>query len=290
MGTIYRDLGHHFPLYAKHGVPTETEYWKQLVFTTQLQDQYFHMASQLLTDGGTAAAEDTVSMGVTPRDCILRGAYAVFLDNALTGQNTNYGTINIINKGGVGTGTAVMATRAFTTGVDAVQYAVTALTVSATAAHRAATIGQSITANLGKTGDGQAFNGLCVSAYMEGMLDTTNLISDEGVLMVAPHKLLVLGVYAVFKEDDITGADTNYFSINIVNKGKAGTGTDEVASIDFTSGVDATVGDDTALTLSTTAANLVVERGEVVVAQLVKVGTGMQAKAVDVVLLAKAIE
>lgn len=61
----------------------------------------------------------------------------------------------------------------------------------------------------------------------------------------------------------LTGADTDSRTLNVVNKGQAGAGSTVVASKAFTNGVNATAFDETALTLSGTAANLVVAAGDI---------------------------
>lgn len=61
----------------------------------------------------------------------------------------------------------------------------------------------------------------------------------------------------------LTGADTDSRTISLVNKGAAGSGTTTVASKAFTAGVNATDNDETAITLSATAADLVVAEGDI---------------------------
>lgn len=61
----------------------------------------------------------------------------------------------------------------------------------------------------------------------------------------------------------ITGANTDSRTIQLFNRGQAGSGTTLVASKAFTSGVNTTADDETALTLSATAADLVVAEGDV---------------------------
>lgn len=74
---------------------------------------------------------------------------------------------------------------------------------------------------------------------------------------------------------DITGADTNTRKLELVNKGSNGNGSTVIASIQFDSGVDANDFDEKALTLSATAANLVVAEGDVLAWVSTKVGTGL---------------
>lgn len=61
----------------------------------------------------------------------------------------------------------------------------------------------------------------------------------------------------------LTGANTDSRTLSIVNKALDGNGTTSVASKAFTSGVNANDFDETAITLSGTAANLVVAEGDV---------------------------
>ncbi len=73
----------------------------------------------------------------------------------------------------------------------------------------------------------------------------------------------------------ITGADTNTRSVTLVNKGQNGAGTTVVATLQFNSGVNATGSDEKTITLSATAANLVVAAGDVLQWQSTHVGTGL---------------
>lgn len=72
----------------------------------------------------------------------------------------------------------------------------------------------------------------------------------------------------------ITGANTNSRSLNVVNKGADGNGTTEVASIDFTTGVNAGDFDEVALTLAA-AADLDVAAGDVLAVDSLAPGTGL---------------
>lgn len=71
----------------------------------------------------------------------------------------------------------------------------------------------------------------------------------------------------------LTGANTDSRTISVVNKGQAGAGTTAVASKAFTSGVNAAADDSTAITLSATAADLVVTAGDVLVVKSLHVGS-----------------
>lgn len=73
----------------------------------------------------------------------------------------------------------------------------------------------------------------------------------------------------------ITGANTNSRTLTLQNRGQAGAGTTAVATLALTSGVNATADDAKALTLSGTAANLVVVAGDVLSFESVHTGTGL---------------
>lgn len=71
----------------------------------------------------------------------------------------------------------------------------------------------------------------------------------------------------------LTGANTESRTLVLVNKGQSGAGTTAVATKAFTSGVNAPADDGTSITLSGTAANLVVADGDVLVVQSNHVGS-----------------
>ncbi|HEY8818402.1 MAG TPA: hypothetical protein VIM25_06245 [Candidatus Limnocylindrales bacterium] len=75
----------------------------------------------------------------------------------------------------------------------------------------------------------------------------------------------------------LTGANTNSRTIQVFNRGQAGLGTTVMASLAFVTGVNLVAEDETALTLSVTAANLVVADGDVIEVQSLTVGTGLAA-------------
>lgn len=62
--------------------------------------------------------------------------------------------------------------------------------------------------------------------------------TKSNVIFVAPFTCKIRAV-AIFFDDDITGTATNYFNHNLVNRGTDGTGTTELANIDYASGQDA---------------------------------------------------
>jgi hypothetical protein len=73
----------------------------------------------------------------------------------------------------------------------------------------------------------------------------------------------------------ITGANTNNRVVTLANKGTAGSGTTAVATLTFASGTNAAAAASTAITLSGTAANLLVAAGEVLQWQSTINGTGL---------------
>jgi hypothetical protein len=74
----------------------------------------------------------------------------------------------------------------------------------------------------------------------------------------------------------LTGAATNYRTLRLVNKGSDGSGSTVIASLAFSgSGVVATADDEKAITLSGTAANLVVAQGDILAWDETVAGTGL---------------
>jgi hypothetical protein len=69
---------------------------------------------------------------------------------------------------------------------------------------------------------------------------------------------------AIFPNASITGAATNNRRFRVINRGTDGTGTTVVAELATASGVNPAAGDEVALTLSGTAANLEVSAGDVI--------------------------
>jgi hypothetical protein len=73
----------------------------------------------------------------------------------------------------------------------------------------------------------------------------------------------------------ITGANTNTRKHDLVNAGQAGAGTTVIATKQYNSGVNAAALDETVITLSSTAADLVVAAGDTIVLKSTLVGTGI---------------
>lgn len=85
----------------------------------------------------------------------------------------------------------------------------------------------------------------------------------------------VVSSVTIVPQSAITGADTNSATLAVVNKGQDGSGTTVIASKAFTSGVNAAAFDETALTVSATAADLNVTAGDILAFRRTKVGTGL---------------
>jgi hypothetical protein len=75
--------------------------------------------------------------------------------------------------------------------------------------------------------------------------------------------------------EGITGANTNTRKHEVINKGQAGAGTTVVATKQYNSGVNAAASDNTAVTLSATAADLLVAAGDALAFVSTHVGTGI---------------
>lgn len=71
------------------------------------------------------------------------------------------------------------------------------------------------------------------------------------------------------------GAATNSRTLNLINKGSDGSGTTVVATLALVAGVDLAAFDEKAITLSATAADVVVAAGDVLQWQSLHVGTGI---------------
>jgi len=84
-----------------------------------------------------------------------------------------------------------------------------------------------------------------------------------------------ISVVDYIPDQAINGAATNNRTLTLINTGQAGTGNTTVASLNFGNGVNAAAFDEKAVTLSATAANLVVAQGDVLSWQSLHVGTGI---------------
>lgn len=84
----------------------------------------------------------------------------------------------------------------------------------------------------------------------------------SGSYVVAPFDGTVTAA-SVITATALTGANTESRTVQLHNRGQAGSGTTLVASKAFTAAVNAAADDETALTLTATAADLVVAAGDV---------------------------
>ena len=92
-------------------------------------------------------------------------------------------------------------------------------------------------------------------------------------------RILRVGIVAY---STITGANTNSFNVNILNKGTAGVGTTEIGNKDFVSGTNATAF--VPYNVVAESANAAMAQGEVLNLVREKVGTGMDMPALLVVV------
>lgn len=98
--------------------------------------------------------------------------------------------------------------------------------------------------------------------------------SDDTVIGQAPFDCTVTAVQYI-PETAITGAATNNRTVSLVNKGQAGSGTTTVASINYANAVNASANNENTVTLSVTAADLVLAAGDTLQWRSVAVGTGI---------------
>lgn len=97
---------------------------------------------------------------------------------------------------------------------------------------------------------------------------------DDTIVGQAPFACTVTAVEYV-PEAAITGAATNNRTVSLINKGQAGSGTAVVASLNFASGIDATAANEKAITLSVTAADLVLAAGDTLLWRSLHILTGI---------------
>jgi hypothetical protein len=111
--------------------------------------------------------------------------------------------------------------------------------------------------------------------YVGVPVASTSAGTDASGLTVAPFAG-TLSAASIISLTTLTGANTESRTLQVFNRGQAGSGTTLMASKAFTSGVNATAEDETSLTLSATAADLVVAAGDVVEVKSLHVGaTGL---------------
>lgn len=111
---------------------------------------------------------------------------------------------------------------------------------------------------------------------LERVIPATATGSDASFdLDEVPFAGTVTAVNYVANGAALTGANTNSRTVVLVNKGGAGSGSTQVATKAFTSGVNAAADTPTTITLSGTPANLTVNAGDVLQWQSTHVGTGL---------------
>jgi hypothetical protein len=93
-------------------------------------------------------------------------------------------------------------------------------------------------------------------------------------VFVAPFAGVIESVEYI-PDADITGANTNSRTVQLINKGQAGAGTTVAATLAFVSGVNATAFDAKNIPLSGTPANLTVASGDVLAWFSDSIGTGL---------------
>lgn len=93
----------------------------------------------------------------------------------------------------------------------------------------------------------------------------------ESNIAIAPFAGTVAASYA--PDTVLTGANTESRTLSIINKGQSGSGTTVPALKAFTSGVNAPADDETTITASVTAADLVVAAGDVIAWKSLHVGS-----------------
>lgn len=102
----------------------------------------------------------------------------------------------------------------------------------------------------------------------------TAATAKEAALGRAPFRCKVQSVVFIAAAA-ITGAATNYFTLNVRNRTTAGVGTAVPAALAFSNGVNAVAQAPTSITLSATAADLVIAEGDVITAEKAISGTGL---------------
>jgi hypothetical protein len=102
--------------------------------------------------------------------------------------------------------------------------------------------------------------------------------TEEYPIFYAPFNCKLTNVLYI-PAADITGVDTNTTHLNIINRGAAGAGVTELDNVDFVAGVNASKA--VPKDMATTDVNLA--KGDVIVAQYEKVGTGLALPAGQIV-------
>lgn len=120
--------------------------------------------------------------------------------------------------------------------------------------------------------------------FNDGSAGNTDV--DFRGLVVAPFRMMVVAAYLTSIDGDIAAAAA-YKTVNIINWGDA---TAPVVATANTSVTGLTQYVPRAMTLSTTLADLIIERGEVIEVDVIPVGGGVALNQCGVTIIAKAIE
>ncbi len=99
-------------------------------------------------------------------------------------------------------------------------------------------------------------------------------VDDTVILGESPYAGTVTEV-TYTPDASTTGANTNTRRLALINRGQAGVGTTIVAELQLDSGVNTVGGDEKAITLSATPANLVLAAGDILAWFSDSVGTGI---------------
>ena len=108
--------------------------------------------------------------------------------------------------------------------------------------------------------------------YLGAAVAATGAGADASGLVVAPFDC-TLTAATVVSLTGLTGANTDSRTIQVFNRGQAGSGTTLMASKAYTSGNNLTAEDEASLTLSGTAADLVIAAGDVIEVKSLHVGS-----------------
>jgi hypothetical protein len=107
----------------------------------------------------------------------------------------------------------------------------------------------------------------------EAVIPATAAGADFEIVICKAPFAGTLSAASYTPDTDITGANTDSRTIQVINKAADGNGTTVMASKAYTLGVNATDFNEETLTLSATAADLVVAAGDIIVGKSLHVGS-----------------
>lgn len=110
--------------------------------------------------------------------------------------------------------------------------------------------------------------------FLLSVIATAQAVTKIFSAFVAPFDCTVESVEYI-PDANIIGANTDTRKVSAINAGSAGSGTTEIAGLQFNSGVNATARDAKTITLSGTSANLDLTAGDVVAWKSEAVGNGL---------------